>query len=203
MHASKHRTVTTTTLMIALLLMAFCQSAWAEPVRFNLGVIDIAKPSTLIRTYRPTIKAIEAELATALSAKVDVRMRILRSPTEVISALHAGTIDFASIPLTDDTLQRSHDDNVHASVADDGNEVVWLTRTSLDTLEFQALTIALQVLNERDLLNHQSIGDLARNNVLKYSYVSSNKLAIDAVTTLLSEQTFTTAEPSLSAASPN
>lgn len=189
-------------LMIALLLMAFWQSAWAEPVRFNLGVSDIAKPSMLIRTYRPTLKAIKAELATALSDKVEVRMRILRSPNEVMAALQAGNIDFASIPLMDDTLQSSHDYNVHASVVDKGHEVVWLTRTSPHTSELQALTVALQMLNERNLLNHQSISDLARNNVQKQSIVSSNTLAVDSVSTLLSEQALTTAEPSLSAALP-
>lgn len=203
MHDRDHRTVTAPMLIAIGLIAAFCTPVWAEPLRFNLGVSNIAKPSVLIRTYRPIIQAIETELASALSSDVDVRMRISNTPEDLVAALQAGTLDFASLPFTENSVLPLLDADLHAVVIDNDNNVLWLTNTATDSLKYQALADTLQVLSAQRHLNGQSISELARNNVQRSFNFEPDHVAADVAAALLSAQAFDSHEPVLNAALPD
>lgn len=81
-----------------LILLSVCGHALAateDPIRLNFGVYSSNKPTTMVRTFKPTLKALEASMSEKLQRKVDIRMQIAKDYDQGVADLIKGKVDFS------------------------------------------------------------------------------------------------------------
>ncbi len=85
-------------LLAAALLgtMAVTQFSFADDrVRLNFGVYSSNKPTAMVRTFKPSLNALENSIAEKLGRDVDIRMQIAKDYDQGISDLIKGKVDFS------------------------------------------------------------------------------------------------------------
>lgn len=81
-----------------MILLSVCGHALADtedPIRLNFGVYSSNKPTTMVRTFKPTLKALEASMSEKLQRKVDIRMQIAKDYDQGVADLIKGKVDFS------------------------------------------------------------------------------------------------------------
>ncbi len=89
-----------TSLLIGSLtaLLSYSGSGWStegDTVRLNFGVYSSNKPTAMVRTFKPTLKALENSMADKLGRKVDIRMQIAKDYDQGVADLINGKVDFS------------------------------------------------------------------------------------------------------------
>lgn len=81
-----------------LTFLSVCGQALADsvdPIRLNFGVYSSNKPTTMVRTFKPTLKALEASMSEKLQRRVDIRMQIAKDYDQGVADLIKGKVDFS------------------------------------------------------------------------------------------------------------
>ncbi|EGV51478.1 PhnD/SsuA/transferrin family substrate-binding protein [Candidatus Endoriftia persephone] len=85
------KTPITTTLLLFTLITA---PAHAE-VKLSFGVYTSDKPTTMVRQFRPVLKALQARLSDKLGEPVRIRIQVAKNYDQGIEDLVTGKVDFA------------------------------------------------------------------------------------------------------------
>jgi len=66
-----------------------------DRVRLNFGVYSSNKPTAMVRTFKPSLNALENSIAEKLGRDVDIRMQIAKDYDQGIADLIEGKVDFS------------------------------------------------------------------------------------------------------------
>ena len=82
-----------------------------DRVRLNFGVYSSNKPSAMVRTFKPSLNALENIMADKLGRDVDIRMQIAKDYDQGLNDLVSGKVDFSRFgPASYIEAKRSNDD---------------------------------------------------------------------------------------------
>lgn len=81
---------------VVLGTMAVTQFSFADDrVRLNFGVYSSNKPTAMVRTFKPSLNALENSIADKLGLDVDIRMQIAKDYDKGLADLIEGKVDFS------------------------------------------------------------------------------------------------------------
>ncbi len=112
-------------LSIVLTVLAFSGKALAdneEPIRLNFGVYSSNKPTTMVRTFKPTLKALEASMSQKLNRSVDIRMQIAKDYDQGVADLINGKVDFSRFGPASYIQAKSENDGLELLAMENKND---------------------------------------------------------------------------------
>lgn len=90
-----HRISYYATGLLLVIGLLSCSISVATEAVLNFGVYSSDKPTTMIKTFRPVLDAIESHMENSLGVPVTIRMQVAKTYEQGVEDLVSGKVDFA------------------------------------------------------------------------------------------------------------